>query len=238
MIQFISNFYFYPMTGTIVNVIAIITGTIVGLFLNKRLPQRFIIIVFQAIGLFTLFLGVSMALETSHVFLLILSLILGSITGELIGLEKYMNRFSEYLKRRFKLGGNEKFSEGMITAFLLYCMGSVTIIGAIDEGLRNDPNLLLIKSMMDGVSSIALASTMGIGVAFSVIPLFLYQGGITLFAASIGEYFEDVIVSELTAVGGILLIGLGINILEIKKLKILNMIPALLFVVVLVYLFG
>ncbi|MCF8230404.1 MAG: DUF554 domain-containing protein [Bacteroidales bacterium] len=226
------------MTGTIVNVIAIITGTIVGLFLNKRLPQRFIIIVFQAIGLFTLFLGVSMALETSHVFLLILSLILGSITGELIGLEKYMNRFSEYLKRRFKLGGNEKFSEGMITAFLLYCMGSVTIIGAIDEGLRNDPNLLLIKSMMDGVSSIALASTMGIGVAFSVIPLFLYQGGITLFAASIGEYFEDVIVSELTAVGGILLIGLGINILEIKKLKILNMIPALLFVVVLVYLFG
>ncbi|MDZ7741532.1 MAG: DUF554 domain-containing protein [Bacteroidota bacterium] len=233
-----SNFYFYRMLGTIVNVIAIIAGTLIGLFFNKRLPERFIIIVFQAIGLFTLFLGVYMALETTHVFLLILSLVLGAVSGELLGLEKHMERFSEYLKNKFNLGGNPKFSEGLITAFLLYCMGSVTIIGAIEEGLGNAPQLLLIKSLMDGISSIALASTMGVGVAFSVIPLFIYQGGITLFAASIGEYFEKVIVSEITAVGGILLIGLGINILDIKKLRILNMIPALVFVAVLVYLFG
>ncbi len=238
MIQVRSIFYFYHMFGTIVNVIAIILGTLIGLFFNKRLPERLIIIVFQAIGLFTLFLGVYMALETTHVFLLILSLVLGAITGELLGLEKSMERFSDYLKKKFNLVGNPKFSEGLITAFLLYCMGSVTIIGAIEEGMGNKPNLLLIKSMMDGISSIALASTMGAGVAFSVIPLFIYQGGITLFAASIGDYFEEVIVIEITAVGGILLIGLGINILDIKKLHILNMIPALLYVVVLVYLFG
>jgi uncharacterized protein len=226
------------MFGTIVNVVAIIVGSFIGLMLNKSLPKRYILIVFQAIGLFTMFLGISMALNTSHVFLIILSLILGSVVGEMINIEKYVARFSERLKLKFKLKGNDRFSEGLITAFMLYCMGSVTIIGAIDEGLRNDPDLLLIKSLMDGISSIALASTMGIGVAFSVVPLLIYQGGLTLFAASIGKYFEDVIVNELTATGGILLIGLSINILEIKKLKILNMVPALVFICILVYFFG
>lgn len=226
------------MLGTIVNIIAIIVGSVLGILLGKRLPRRFITVFFQVIGLFTLFLGVSMALETKHVFLLIVSLILGAAIGELINIEKYLTRFSEYLRTKVKFGTNERFSEGLITAFLLYCMGSVTIIGAIDEGLRDDPNLLLIKSMMDGISSIALASTMGIGVAFSVIPLLLYQGGITLFAASVGDFFSETIVSELTATGGILLIGLGINILDIKKLRILNMIPALLVIIILCYLFA
>lgn len=224
------------MTGTIVNVIAVVAGSIIGLILHDRLPRKLVEIIFQVIGLFTLFLGVSMALKTDHILIIIISLVSGSLIGELIGIEKYVNNFSEYLKRKMKISGG-KFSEGLTTAFLLYCMGSLTILGAIEEGLNNDPSLLLVKSLMDGVSSIALASALGVGVAFSVIPLLLYQGGLTLFAAGIGEFFTSVIVDELSAVGGILLLGLGINILEIKKLRILNMIPALLIVVVLIYLF-
>lgn len=224
-------------TGTLINVIAVIAGSIIGVFIGNRLPKRFIEIVFQAIGLFTLFLGVSMALQTEHVFFLILSLILGAVLGEVMGLEKRINRFSEFVKKKFR-SKNERFSEGLLTAFLLYCMGSVTIIGAIDEGLRDDPNLLMIKSLMDGISSVALASAMGIGVAFSIIPLFIYQGGITLFASYLGEYFSEVIVSELTATGGILLLGLGLQILNIKSLRILNMLPAFIFIVLFVYLFG
>ena len=131
---------------------------------------------------------------------------------------------------------NEKFTEGLLTAFLLYCMGSLTILGAIEEGMGGSPKLLLIKSMMDGVSSIALASGLGIGVVFSAIPLLIYQGGITLLAMGFGEFFPPVFVTELSAVGGILLIGLGISILEIKKIKVMNMLPALVMIIVLLWL--
>ena len=131
---------------------------------------------------------------------------------------------------------NDKFTDGMITAFLLYCMGAMTILGAIEEGVEGSYDILLMKSLMDGVSSIALASGLGIGVMFSSIPLLVYQGGLTLFSSIIGEHFTEVIINDLSATGGILLIGLGINILEIKHLKILNMIPALVIVVILSYL--
>lgn len=224
------------MLGTIVNVAAIIAGTVIGIVIQTRLPKKVIEIIFQAMGLFTILLGVMMALKMQHFLIGIGSLVLGAIIGELIGLEKYMNRFSDWIKGKVRLK-NDKFSDGLITAFLLYCMGSLTILGAIEEGLNNNPDLLLMKSLMDGVSSVALSSALGLGVGFSAIPLLIYQGGLTLLAGSIGSFFTDVIVTELSAVGGILLIGLGLNILEIKKLRILNMLPALIIVVILVYLF-
>ncbi|MBU2650240.1 MAG: DUF554 domain-containing protein [Bacteroidetes bacterium] len=224
------------MTGTIINVLAVVAGSLIGMLIRSRLPERFVKIVFQAIGLFTLFLGVWMALKTQEFLILIGSLVLGAVVGELIDIDRYFNRFSEWMKRKTRIRSG-RFSEGMVTAFLLYCMGSMTILGAIEEGINNDPHLLLVKSLMDGISSIALASALGIGVMFSAIPLLMYQGGLTLFASSIGTFFSEVIVNELTATGGILLIGLGINILEIKVIKILNMLPALVIVVILAYLF-
>ncbi len=223
------------MTGTIVNVIAVLAGGTVGLLLNKKLPERFIRIFFQVIGLFTLFLGFSMAMETTHVLHLIMALISGAVIGELLHLERSMERFGEKVKARFRFG-NEKFTEGMLTAFLLYCMGSLTILGAIEEGMGGSPKLLLIKSLMDGVSSIALASGLGAGVLFSVVPLLVYQGGITLLASGFGEFFPEIMITELSATGGILLIGLGINILEIKKINVMNMLPALLMIVILLWL--
>ncbi len=225
------------MIGTLINAGAIVLGTAIGLMIKTKLPKKLITILFQALGLFTILLGVKMALAMEEFLLVIGSLVLGSILGELLGIEKSLEKFSSQIKSKFKLK-NEKFSDGLITAFLLYCMGSLTILGAIEEGMNGNPDLLLMKSLMDGFSSIALASAMGIGVGFSAIPLLIYQGGLTLFAGSLSSFFSENITRELSAVGGVLLIGLGINILEIKKLRILNMIPALVIIVVLVYFFA
>ncbi len=222
--------------GTLINVAAVIIGSLIGLLINRKLPAKIITIIFQVLGLFTLVLGISMSLKTEHYLVVIGSLVVGAVIGEFIDLDKYMKRWSEKLKQKLRMG-NDKFSDGMITAFLLYCMGAMTIMGAIEEGVEGSYDILLMKSLMDGVSSIALASGMGIGVMFSSIPLLLYQGGLTLFSSFIGERLTDVIVNDLSATGGILLIGLGINILEIKQLKILNMIPALVVVVILSYIF-
>ncbi len=191
---------------------------------------------FQVIGLFTLFLGISMALETTHLLHMIMALILGAVMGEALQIQKGVERMSEFLKTRFNISG-EKFSEGLLTAFLLYCVGSLTILGAIEEGIGGNPKLLYIKSLMDGISSIALASGLGIGVAFSVVPLFIYQGGLTLFASWFGDFIPEVMINELSAVGGILLIGLSINILNIKKIKVMNMLPALVMIIILLWLF-
>jgi uncharacterized protein len=220
------------MTGTLINALAIIVGGITGLFIHSRLPERFSRIVFHGIGLFTVFLGFSMALKTGNYLVMIFSIVLGSILGELIGIEMYVNQFSQWVK---KLTGssNARFSEGLLTAFLLFCMGSMTILGAFEEGFGNRPNLLFAKSVLDGFSSIALAAAMGAGVLFSVVPLIIYQGGLTLFAAQLGNLMSEPVINELTSVGGLLLIGLGLSILDIKKISILNMLPALVFAVIL-----
>jgi hypothetical protein len=146
-----------------------------------------------------------------------------------------MDRLGEHIKQ--KVGSkNKSFSEGFVTAFLLFCMGSMTILGSIEEGLGGRPNLLIAKSVLDGFSSLALSASLGIGVIFSALPLFIYQGGITLFASSLQQFFTATLINELSAVGGLLLIGLGINILEIKKLNILNMLPSLVIAIILAYL--
>ncbi|MFC1733410.1 DUF554 domain-containing protein [candidate division KSB1 bacterium] len=224
------------MIGTIINAGAVITGGIIGIFINYRLPERFTKIVFQGIGLFTIFLGISLAIKTNNFLLMIFSIVIGAIVGELIDIEKYIDRFANYLKRKVK-AKNSKFTEGFITAFLLYCVGSMTILGSIEEGLGNPPRLLLSKSILDGFSSIALAAALGFGVILSAIPLLLYQGFLTLFASYLNSYLNQVYIDELSAVGGILLIGLGITILEIKKIKIINMLPALIIVIILTYFF-
>ncbi len=224
------------MIGTLVNIVAILVGGAFGLFLNKRLPDRFVNIFFQVIGLFTLFLGISMALETTHVLHMIMALVIGALVGEALQLQKGAEQISTLLKSKLNIG-NEKFTEGLLTAFLLYCIGSLTILGAIEEGVGEPPKLLYIKSLMDGVSSIALASGLGVGVLFSVVPLFIFQGGITLFASWFGDFFPEIMITEMSAVGGILLIGMSITILNIKKINVLNMLPSLAVVILLLWLF-
>ncbi len=224
------------MTGTLINIFAIIVGGSLGLFFKSRLPDKIVKIVFQGLGLVTLFIGFSMAIKSDNYLLLILSVVIGSILGELIDIDKFIASVSSKFKGESN-NKNSKFSTGLITAFLLYCVGSMTILGAIEEGLGNGYGLLLAKSVMDGFSSIILAAAFGIGVIFSVIPLLIYQGGLTLLAGIAGDFFSPAIVNELTAVGGILLIGLGINILEIKNIKVANMLPSIIVVVILALFF-
>ena len=220
------------MLGTIINILTVTAGSFVGILIHKRLPGKIITIAFQGIGLFTIVLGLSMALKTTSYLFMVISIVSGAILGELIDIDRHFTRLSEFLKKKLKFK-NEKFSEGFITAFLLFCMGSMTIIGAIEEGLGGTPELLLAKSVLDGTAAVALAATLGIGVLFSIVPLFIYQGGLTLLAGLIGPFFSDLIILELSAVGGIMLIGLGLNILELKKIKIMNMLPALIIIVIL-----
>ncbi|MCU4165339.1 DUF554 domain-containing protein [Carboxylicivirga caseinilyticus] len=218
------------LQGTLVNIVAVLIGSTIGMVVGSRLPQRVVKSVFQAIGLFTIVIGIVMALKGSEMLVIVFSLIIGTIIGELLRIDESTERMSAKIKRILKVG-NPHFSEGLITSFLLFCMGAMTILGAIDEGLGNGSEILFTKSMMDGFSSMALASVMGVGVTFSIVPMLIYQGGITLLAYWLGDFMAQQIISELTAVGGILLIGLGINILEIKQLKIMNMLPALLLVI-------
>jgi uncharacterized membrane protein YqgA involved in biofilm formation len=186
-------------------------------------------------GVFTIFLGISMALKSTHVLHMVMALIAGSLIGEALNLQSGMERFGDWLKKKIKFK-SDKFTDGLLTAFLLYCVGSMTIIGAFEEGMGGSPKLLLIKSLMDGVSSIALASGLGIGVMFSVVPLIIFQGGLTLLAMFFGDFFPEIMITELTAVGGILLMGLGIDILEIKKIKVMNMLPALVMILLFLWL--
>ena len=224
------------MLGTLINVGAVIAGSTVGLLIHSKLPEKITSITFQGIGLFTVFMGLFMALKTQEPLVMILSIVSGSILGELVDLTRHLEAFSEWIKQKVK-SKNEKFTEGLISAFLLFCMGSMTILGAIEEGLGSRPNLFLAKSVLDGFASIALSTTFGIGVLFSIVPLFIYQGGLTLFAGLLQDLLSEVVVNEISAVGGLILLGLGINILEIKAIRILNMLPALLIAAVLSYVF-
>ncbi len=217
--------------ATFINTAAVLAGSAVGLILQNRYPQRVKRIFFQAMGLVTLVIGMKMAFEVENILVLVFSLIIGGFCGELLMLEERIDRSLDGLKR--KISADSGFSEGLITGFLIFCIGSMTIVGAIDEGLRGDRTLLLTKSVMDGFTSVALASTYGIGVLFSAVPLLLFQGSITLLAATSRNLFTSVMIAQLTAVGGTLIIGIGINLLEIKKIRVINILPALVIVVLL-----
>lgn len=224
------------MIGTLVNFGAVIVGSTIGLIIHRNLPKRYVQLIFQIMGLFTLVLGFKMALEGQQLLVMIFSLVLGGLLGEILKIEDWINSMGDRVKRLTK-SKNDSFSEGLITAFLLFCVGSMTILGAIEEGMGGKPELLLIKSLMDGISSIALTVAFGIGVLFSAIPLLLFQGGLTLLAAQAGEFIDPVVITEVTAVGGVILIGLGMNLLEIKKIKVVNLLPAMLIVPLLMELF-
>jgi uncharacterized membrane protein YqgA involved in biofilm formation len=175
-----------------------------------------------------------MSIDISAPLLVVLSLVLGGITGEVIKLEDRVEQLGLWIKTKTN-SQNDKFTDGLMTAFLMFCMGAMTITGAIEEGFGKTSDLLLTKSIMDFFSSIMLASALGIGVLFSAILLFVFQGGITLLVSLVGKDIPLEIISEITVVAGIILIGLGINLLEIKKIKIINLLPALLWICVLMY---
>jgi uncharacterized protein len=224
------------MIGTLVNTAAVIVGGTIGLLLKKSMPERVTTIYFQAVGLFTLAIGISMVVKMEHILIVVGSLAIGSLLGEWLNIEVGAERMSNHLKKSFRIG-NDKFSEGLITAFLLFCIGSMTILGTIQEGTGGSSDLLFTKSLMDFFSAMLLASAFGAGVIVSAIPLLIFQAALTLLAMYASSFFTPSIILGLTSIGGILLIGLGINILEIKKIRVMNMLPALLVVTFLLWLY-
>ena len=217
--------------GSIINAITIVTGSILGVFLSNGVSERFNKIIFQALGLFSIFLGVSLAFETENNFMIMsLALIIGGLIGELLRIEQRIEGISNRLKKNLN-NANPKFTEGLITSTMLFSIGSMAILGPLNEALKGDRTLVLTKAIMDGVSSIALASAFGRGVIYSAIPVLIIQGGIGLSAAFLEPVLSPELISELTAVGGILIIGIGISVLEIKKIKVINLIPALFMII-------
>jgi len=220
--------------GTLINVVTVVVGSLLGLLLQQIFTEEIEKIVFQAIGLGTILIGLKMSLRLpdGHMLILIFSLILGGVFGELVNLDNWILGLSESLKQGLGLT-ESRFSEGLITAFLLFCVGSMTIVGAIEEGLNQNRELLIIKSTLDGFSSIALAASFGIGVLFSVIPLVIFQGGMTLSAKLLARVFDQTTTDVLSAVGGVLIIGISINILGLGEINLENLLPSLLLCVLL-----
>jgi len=221
--------------GTLINVATVIVGSLLGLVLQQFFTEDIERIVFQAIGLGTILIGLKMSLKLpdGYMLVIIFSLILGGICGELVNLDDWMMGLSESLRSGCGIS-ESRFSEGLITAFLLFCIGSMTIVGAIEEGLNQNRELLIIKSTLDGFSSIALAATFGIGVLFSVIPLLIFQGGMTLGSKKMASLFDQTTIDVLSSIGGILIIGISINILGLGKINLENLLPSLLLSVALV----
>ena len=216
--------------GSLVNMLAVIVGSLFGLLLGQRFPENIRRISIKGIGLCTLLIGTQMALKVENILLVILSILLGGILVEFLNLQSKFEQLGDQLKKRLPTN-NERFTEGLITSFILFCVGSLTIVGALEEGLRNDPTLLYTKSVLDGFSSIVFASVYGIGVLFSAFPLIIFQGGITLLAGKVEPYLTDMVINQLSATGGILIVGLGFNLLEIQNLKITNFLPALIIII-------
>lgn len=227
------------LLGTIANVLTVLLGTVLGLTLTN-IKERYKETIMQGIGLTVLIIGIQMALETEAIIVVLLSILVGALLGEALQLEARLNRFAQSLSNRFTTDANStKGAQAFITATLIFVVGAMAILGPLDSGMRGDHGILYTKSILDGFTAMVLTSTLGIGVGFSVIPIFLYQGTIALLAAKINEIVPEAmlhqLITEITAIGGILIIAIGLNILKVLHIRITNLLPALFVAVLFVY---
>jgi uncharacterized membrane protein YqgA involved in biofilm formation len=235
------------LTGTLINVATVLAGTVAGGLLGGRLPERIRLTVMDGLGLVTLVVGIDGALTATRpplteliggaaagavpVLIVLGSVVVGGILGEVIGIEASLSSFGESLKRRFGRG-QSRFTEGFVVASLVFCVGPLTILGSIRDGLSGDYSLLAIKAMLDGFAALAFASALGWGVGFSVITILLYQGGLSLaagaVAGAVGDPGASPAVAAVTATGGVLIIGIGLRLLQVREVRVGNLLPSLL----------
>src|SRR5215210_2185706 len=219
------------MTGTFLNIATVIIGGIIGLIFGARIPDKLKATVIAGMGLFVAAMGIQMFLKTESPLIVLGSLLIGTLLGEWWKIEDGLQNLGRFLEQRFSRTENDesnKFVRGFLTASLLFCVGPLAILGSIQDGLTGDYNLLGVKSVLDGFASIAFASTLGVGVMFSTVILLVYQGGISLLAGQLNAIVTPSMMNELTATGGVILVGLALsNLLEIKKIRVANMLPAL-----------
>ncbi len=214
------------MKGTLVNAAAVITGAAVGLLLKRGMPERYQQTIMQGLGLAVGIIGLQMAFKTQNILIVILSIVVGAVLGEALNIDAWLNKLGNWLTAKL---GNQygNVGEGFVTASLVYCIGAMAVVGSIQDGLTGDASTLYAKSMLDGISAIVFASTLGIGVALSSISVLIYQGSITALAGAFSTLLTGSIITELTAVGGVLIIGISLLMLEVKKIKVANLLPAI-----------
>lgn len=222
--------------GTLVNIAAVLGGTGVGLFFGQRLPERIRTTMMTGLGLAVALVGLQLALQSRQLLVVIGSLVLGGLLGELLGIEAKLEAFGARLQKRFS--GTGKIGEAFVVSSLLYCVGAMAIMGALQDGVGDRPTILYAKAALDGIASVALASTLGIGVAFSIIPLLIYQGGISLLAGLFQTILTAAVVTEMNAVGGLLILAIALDLLGIKRLPVGNLLPAIFISVALLWTFG
>ncbi len=218
------------MTGTILNTISVLIGGTLGILFGARLPERLKQTIVSGMGLFTAAIGMQMFFKTENPLIVLGALLIGALLGEWWGIEDGLQNLGAWLEKRFSKNDadSNRFIRGFLTASLLFCVGPMTILGSIQDGLTGDYSLLAVKSVLDGFASLAFASTLGIGVLFSTLIILAYQGGISLLAAQLNAIVTPAMMNELTAAGGVILIGLAISsLLEIKQIRTGNFLPAL-----------
>lgn len=217
------------MLGTIVNSISVIVGCLVGLLVKDRLTEKIGKTIMNGLALCVLYIGISGALNGGDTLIMIISIAIGALIGEAIDIDKWLNKLGYHLESKFKNNkkNNISIAEGFITASLLFCVGAMAIVGSLESGLKGNHNTLFTKSILDGISSIVFTSSLGIGVIFSAVSVFVYQGIITLGAELLSGVLSTTVVTNMSAVGGLLIIGLGLNMLGITKVKIANLLPAI-----------
>ena len=217
------------LTGTLINALAILAGGGLGLVLKGKISDKFAEAIIRALGLGIMIIGISGALQ-GDVMLLIISLALGTLTGELLRIEGGLNRLGAWAQTRLSKGDEgSTFAEGFITATLLFCVGAMAVVGSIDSGLQDDQSIIVTKSILDGTSAMIFASSMGFGVLFSAIPVFLYQGSIEFFAGHLQGVLTPSLITQISAIGGVMILGIGANMTLNAKIRVANFLPGFLF---------
>jgi uncharacterized membrane protein YqgA involved in biofilm formation len=216
-------------TGTIVNVLTVLAGSGIGLLAGSRIPERMRTTVLQGLGLVVIVIGVTNATQTRNITFPLVSLVLGGLAGEAIGIEEGLASLGERLQRLARRSAmSPTFVEGFVTSSLIFCVGPLTILGSIQDGLGQGAQTLIVKAALDGTAALVFASTLGVGVAFSALTVLVVQGGLTLAASGANSVLTRRMIDELTATGGIMIIGIGLRLLEIKMVRVASFLPALL----------
>ena len=218
------------MLATIINVILVLLGSAAGLLFKNLISDRLMSILTHALGLCVLGIGISNMTGTQDMLCVIVCMVIGTVLGNAVDIERRLEGAGELIRTKIvKEEGSSRFTEGFVNASLLFCVGAMAITGSIEAGLNHNYEIIVSKGVIDGVTSISFAATMGVGVAFSVIPLLIYQGGITLLAGWVGPYLPETVITEMTAVGGTLIVAIAVNMLELgrEKIKVGNMLPAI-----------
>lgn len=218
------------MIGTLINCAAIIAGSLVGLLLRRGMKDSISKTVMQGVGMSVILIGVTGAIETQNTLLVILSMVIGGALGAWIDIDSRMNRLGAWAQRKLTKGddANNTFAKGFVTASLVYCVGAMAVVGALDSGIRGDHSTLIAKAALDGITAIIFTSSLGIGVMLSAVPVLIYQGAIALLGTAVAPLLSDVVVTEMSAVGGLLIMGIGINMLLDSEIKVANLLPAIL----------